>query len=140
MEANLRSTCMKLLGRRNISLTDGRQRIWPVLGLLCVTLSPLIMLILMMIRVKELSLIIFRMESETLRYTLDSTLIAVKLPGENFTSSITSSFFISFALIITLSSYIVILLLRRTRRYYTQVEVSQSRRLESGYWSRRRIY
>ena len=143
MEAYLSSTAfalMKLLARRGTSLNDGRQSIWPVLGLPYVMLSLLIMLILMMIRVEELSLIIFGMESETLRLTLDLPLIAVQLSSETCTSMLTLSFFISFGLTISLISYLIILLLRRIRQYYTEAKVRQRRRWSSGYWSRRRIY
>ena len=143
MEAYISSTAfalMTLLARRDTSLNDGRQSIWPVLGLPYVMLSLLIMLILMMIRVEELSLIIFGMESETLRLTLDLPLIAVQLSSETFTSMLTLSFFISFGFTISLISYLIILLLRRIRRYYIEAKVAQRRRLRSGYWSRRRIY
>ena len=142
MEAYLSSTAfalMTLLGMRDTSLNDGRQGIWPVLGLPYVMLSPLIMMILIMIRVEELSLLLFGMESETLRLSQDLPLIAVQLSSETFTSSLTLSFFISFGLTISLTSYLIILLLRRIRKYYTEAKVVQRRRLASGYWSRRRI-
>merc|ERR1711888_364958 len=125
---------MTLLARRDTSLNEGRQSIWPVLGL------PYVMLSLLMIRVDSLILIIFKMESENLRLTLDLPLIAVQLSSETFTSMLTLSFFISFGLTISLISYLIILLLRRIRRYYTEAKVAQRRRFRSGYWSRRRIY
>ena len=51
-----------------------------------------------------------------------------------------SSTLISFVMMITFTSYIVLLLWRRIRKYYTSTRVSQRRRFCSGYWSRRKIY
>ena len=52
----------------------------------------------------------------------------------------TSSTLISFVMVITFASYLVLLLWRRIRKYYTSTRVLQRRRFGSGYWSRRRIY
>ena len=51
-----------------------------------------------------------------------------------------SSTLISFVMMITFTSYIVLLLWRTIRKYYTSTRVSQRRRFGSGYWSRRKIY
>ena len=51
-----------------------------------------------------------------------------------------SSTLISFVMMITFTSYIVLLLWRRIRKYYTSTRVSQRRRFGSGCWSRRKIY
>ena len=52
----------------------------------------------------------------------------------------TSTNLISFVMMITFTSYVVLLLWRRIRKYYTSTRVSRRRRFGSGYWSRRRIY
>ena len=51
----------------------------------------------------------------------------------------TASLLISFSLMITLTSYLGLLLFRK-RSGYTRTREKQRRRLRSGYWTRRRIY
>lgn len=51
----------------------------------------------------------------------------------------TASILISYDLIITLTSYLGLVLFRKISRY-TRTRVKQRRRLRSGYWTRRRIY
>ena len=51
-----------------------------------------------------------------------------------------SSTLISFVMMITFTSYMVLLLWRRIKKYYASTRVSQRRRFGSGYWSRRKIF
>ena len=51
----------------------------------------------------------------------------------------TASLLISYGMMITLTSYLGLLLFRKIRGY-TRTRVKQRRRLRSGYWTRRRIY
>ena len=47
---------------------------------------------------------------------------------------------INFVMMLTFTSYILLLLWMRITKYYTSTRVSRRRRFGSGYWSRRKIY
>ena len=92
---------MKLSGRSDTTLTDGRQRMWAVLSLPCALASGLIMLLYMLMTADELSTIIYGTERETQRWMLDLTFIAVEVLNMTFKLSPTPSSLISFCLMIT---------------------------------------
>ena len=54
-------------------------------------------------------------------------------------ANLSRSFLIIFGLLMTLITYLGLLMLRRTTKY-TRTRVKQRRRLGSGYWTRRRVY
>ena len=131
---------MTLLGKTSIR-RNGRRCTWPGLGVPSVVLSALIILIWKMCAVQELSPIIYGLESDSLRHMPHVTFSPLKLVSYVLrTNLMTSSSVISFSMMITLTSYVVLLLWRRIRNYYATTRVSQRRRFGSGYWSRRRIY
>ena len=135
---------MNMLGKTCRGRRNGRRCAWPGLGVRGFLLLGLCILILKMCTVEELSPIIYGLESESLRYMPHQphvTFSPLKLVTCALrTNLMTSSSLISFGMMITLTSYVVLLLWRRIRKYYTRLRVSQRRRFGSGYWSRRRIY
>ena len=131
---------MTLLGKTYIR-RNGRRCTWPGLGVSGVVLAALIILIWKTCAVQELSPIIYGLESDSLRHMPHVTFSPLKFVSCALgTKLMTSSSLISFGMMITLTSYVVLLLWRRIRNYYATTRVSQRRRFGSGYWSRRRIY
>ena len=132
---------MTLLCKTYIAWRNGRRCTWPGLGVSGGLLSAFINMIWKMCTIVGLSLIIYGLESESPRHMPHVTFSPLKLVTCSLrTNVMTSSSLISFGIMITLTSYVVLLLWRMIRNYYTRTRVSQRRRFGSGYWSRRRIY
>ena len=132
---------MTLLCKTYIAWRNGRRCTWPGLGVSGGLLSAFINLIWKICTIVGLSLIIYGLESDSLRQMPHVTFLPLKLVTCSLkTNLMTSCSLISFGIMITLTSYVVLLLWRRIRNYCTRTRVSQRRRFGSGYWSRRRIY
>ena len=131
---------MTLLGK-TIARSNGRRCTWPALGVAGGLLSAFIILIWKVCTIVGLSLNIYGLESDSPRHMPHVTFSPLKLVTCSLrTNFMTSSCLISFGMMITLTSYVVLYLWRWIRNYYTRTRVSQRRRFGSGYWSRRRIY
>ena len=97
-----------------------------------------------MCTVEELSPSLYGLESESCSYMAHQphgTFSPFKLVTFAFIRNlITLPNLISFVMMITFTSYVVLSLGRRITKYNTRTRVSQRRRFGSGCWSRRRIY
>ena len=107
---------MTLLDKICIAWRNGRRCTWPVLGVPCVLLSALIIWILKVCTVEEFSPIIFGLESESHRYISHVTFSPLKLVTCTLrTNLMTLSSVIRFVTMITMTSYVMLLLWRRIR-------------------------
>ena len=109
---------MTLLGKSYIARRNGRRCTWPGLGVPGGLLSAFIILIWKMCTIVGLSLNIYGLDSDSPRHMPHVTFLPLKLVTCSLrTNVMTSSSLISFGIMITLTSYVVLLLWRRIGNY-----------------------
>ena len=140
-----------LLGRRYLILMNWRRRLWPALGVRCVLAVAFIILMLMITTMAKFNFctgrswfvgLLFPMicdqESKSLTFILDWIFTWEGLLYPMLGSDCIIAFMISFGVMFTLTSYLLLLSLRLIGS--NRKRVVRRRRVRSSLWTRRKVF